>query len=158
MSVNSLKNHAYKKLLEVFPEYTGDYSDNTLIKNKGYDFKLEINDRNCSYSLDLLEPINGLKVGLSYSHEVLSFSSELELEEALKSFTGTLDYILDAIRNDEVYIGHDKKYAYIVYLQSDTYMLRQFKKSILFGISISEKPIKKNLLKELHLVPLSSLK
>lgn len=161
MSINELKENLANNLTQSFASDTIEVSFESghfIVSHQNFTLRITISSKELSYSFSLNEPINNLAVGFGEDYEIVAHPSKPEMEELYQAVWTDLSILLKNIVDDEIYIGHNNKVAYIAYRYQDEFVLREFRKAIFFGISLREKLVDKNTLKSLGLKKLSTLK
>lgn len=161
MDVRRLKEKLTNKLNQTFinDEIQTDFGVGLfIVTRKQYTIRIVIRNEELSYSFKLNRPINNLVIGFGREYEILPHASKSEMEDLYRCIQEDIYSLLRNIATDEIYAGYDDKAVYIAYEQGAraSYLLRKFKKIIIFGVSVEEKPVDESVVKGLGLKPLSS--
>lgn len=152
MSIDELKEALMSMLTQTFAsnEIQADLETGhfVVIKEK-YTINIVASKEELSYSLKLNRPINKQIIGLGENYEIPAQASGHEMEDLYRYVQTDVEVLLKNIVDDDIYVGSDGKFAYIGYKDQNKYMLRKFKKSLIFGVTMEEKPADKSILKRL---------
>lgn len=154
MDIDTLKEGLNNKLTKLFKGSkieTNLKIGHFVITREQYTLTVVVNSKELAYSFKLNGPINTLVIGFGEDYEIPQSASESEMEEIYKNVQDDIYFLLKSIADNEIYVGHNNKTAYIAYRYKDSYMLREFKKALFFGVSMQEKPTGINTIKRLKL-------
>ena len=155
LDLDDLRQSLVDKLVTVLYMYEleADPSKNSFMVNADkYTLKATISEAEISYTFELKQPINGLRLGIFSIADYAPFIGDPDLEMAALSVYHELMNLIDTIHNREIYVGkQSSKRAYIAWQDIDKYKLKLCKKTFFGGLMSTESSIDKEELQKLNL-------
>lgn len=141
-----------RAVLHVHEPEADSNKDSFIVDADKYVLKATISEAEVSYTFELKQPVNGLRLGIFSIADYAPFIGDPDLEKAALSVYHELMNLIDTIHNREIYVGkQSSKGAYIAWQDIDKYKLKLCKKTFFGGLMSTESSVDKEELQKLNL-------